>query len=116
MPWSSASRGEPKVTGLPSTFNVPSVCGCSPEMILIRVDLPAPLSPRTQATSPAFTVQVDALQGDDGAEGLADVLHLDQRFAGVEGGVGVLGERVGHVISPIVGHRGVHAGQRRVEA
>src|SRR4051812_47195003 len=58
MPWSSESRGEPNFTSWPSTFNVPEVCGCSPEMILMRVDLPAPLSPSTQATSPARTVRL----------------------------------------------------------
>src|ERR671921_1763561 len=58
MPWSSASRGEPKVTGLPSTFTVPSEWGWSPAMILMRVDLPAPLSPSTQVTSPALTVRL----------------------------------------------------------
>src|SRR6185312_12236063 len=51
-------RGEPNFTSWPSTFNVPEVCGCSPEMILMRVDLPAPLSPSTQATSPARTVRL----------------------------------------------------------
>ena len=55
MPWSSACRGEEKLTSLPSTLTVPSVCPCSPDMILIRVDLPAPLSPSTQVTSPAPT-------------------------------------------------------------
>src|SRR5919201_6664815 len=58
MPWSSASRGEPKLASLPSIFMVPEVCGCSPEMILMRVDLPAPLSPSTQVTSPACTVRL----------------------------------------------------------
>src|SRR3954467_8314655 len=58
MPWSSESRGEPNFTSWPSTFNVPEVCGCNPEMILISVDLPAPLSPSTQATSPARTVRL----------------------------------------------------------
>src|ERR671915_776395 len=58
MPWSSDWRGEVKCTSAPSTFTVPSVCGCSPEMILMRVDLPAPLSPSTQVTSPAFTVRL----------------------------------------------------------
>src|SRR4029079_2561769 len=43
--------------------------------------------------------QVDALQGDDGAEGLAHVGYLDQGFAAVQGGVGVLGERVSHGVS-----------------
>src|SRR5258706_6948692 len=58
MPWSSESRGEENDTALPSTLSVPDVCGCSPEMILMRVDLPAPLSPSTQATSPARTVRL----------------------------------------------------------
>src|SRR5947199_5503521 len=58
MPWSSESRGEENFTGWPSTLRVPEVCGCSPEMILMRVDLPAPLSPSTQATSPARTVRL----------------------------------------------------------
>src|SRR6478752_2652396 len=55
MPWSNDSRGDPKWTSLPSTFRLPSVCPCSPDMILIRVDFPAPLSPSTQVTSPAPT-------------------------------------------------------------
>ena len=55
MPLSSASAGEPNVIGSPSTSSSPSVCWCSPEMILIRVDLPAPLSPRMPVTSPACT-------------------------------------------------------------
>ena len=59
-------------------------------MILIRVDLPAPLSPSTQVTSPAFTVRLMPLQRPDGAVGLADVGHLDQRLALVQRGVGVL--------------------------
>src|SRR6478752_10812232 len=58
MPCCSASRGEEKCTSLPSTVRTPSLCGCRPEMILIRVDLPAPLSPRTQVTSPARTVRL----------------------------------------------------------
>src|SRR5918996_6401762 len=58
MPWSSDLRGESKCTWAPSTLRVPSVCGCNPEMILMRVDLPAPLSPSTQVTSPAFTVRL----------------------------------------------------------
>jgi hypothetical protein len=58
--------------------------------------------------------QVDAGQGDDGAEGLADVLHLDQRFTGVQGGVGVLASVSVMVISPIM--VSVTPGQRRVEA
>ena len=58
MPWDSDSRGEENDCSCPSTSSVPSLCGCSPAMILIRVDLPAPLSPSTQDTSPAFTVRL----------------------------------------------------------
>src|SRR5918993_1836691 len=56
MPASSASRGEPKATGAPSTRNAPLVGRCTPDSVLIRVDLPAPLSPRRHRTSPPRTV------------------------------------------------------------
>src|SRR4051794_14423633 len=55
MPLSRASRGVEKRTGVPSTRKSPSVCWCSPETILMRVDLPAPLSPRTQVTRLGWT-------------------------------------------------------------
>src|SRR5689334_1707167 len=52
MPRSSASGGESKATGAPSTRYVPALGGCTPARILISVDLPAPLSPSRQWTSP----------------------------------------------------------------
>src|ERR1041384_5311718 len=52
MPRSSASRGESNTTGAPSTRYVPRVGWCTPARILISVDLPAPLSPSRQWTSP----------------------------------------------------------------
>src|SRR6267143_3147372 len=55
MPAARASRGPPKRTFFPSTRNSPSSCVCTPDRILISVDLPAPLSPSTQVTSPAWT-------------------------------------------------------------
>src|SRR2546421_8255580 len=55
MPAARASRGPPKCTSLPSMRNSPSSCGWTPERILMRVDLPAPLSPSTHVTSPART-------------------------------------------------------------
>src|SRR6478736_9804039 len=58
MPCESASRGEANDCSCPSTSRVPSLWGCSPAMILIRVDFPAPLSPSTQETSPALTVRL----------------------------------------------------------
>ena len=81
MPWSSAARGEENCTAWPSTVSVPSLCGCRPEMILIRVDFPAPLSPSTQVTSPARTVRLMPLQGPDGAVALAHVVEPDQGLA-----------------------------------
>ena len=55
MPWSLASRGPAKSTALPSISIVPEVGLWTPERILISVDLPAPLSPSRQSTSPALT-------------------------------------------------------------
>ena len=58
MPSASASRGEEKVRFSPSTTKSPLVWACAPARILMNVDLPAPLSPSTQVTSPALTVVV----------------------------------------------------------
>src|ERR1700738_2960538 len=55
MPRLRASRGDVKRTSSPSTSSSPSSCCWRPEMILMRVDLPAPLSPRTHVISPALT-------------------------------------------------------------
>src|SRR5579859_2617236 len=54
MPAARASRGPASVTGTPSISTAPESGGNTPDRILISVDLPAPLSPRTQVTSPAF--------------------------------------------------------------
>src|SRR6202140_5602480 len=50
-----ASLGPANRTFLPSIRNSPSSCGWTPDRILIKVDLPAPLSPSTHVTSPART-------------------------------------------------------------
>ena len=55
MPMSLASRGLPNTTSLPSIRTSPEVGLCTPESVLISVDLPAPLSPSRQSTSPAWT-------------------------------------------------------------
>ena len=55
MPLPSASRGELNRTSSPFMRIEPSDCWCTPERILMNVDLPAPLSPSTQVTSPALT-------------------------------------------------------------
>src|SRR3954452_20231344 len=55
MPRSIAPRGDSKSTSSPSTSSVPLVGWCTPESVLISVDLPAPLSPSRHSTSPART-------------------------------------------------------------
>src|SRR5512147_3160376 len=52
MPRSRASRGPAKVTGLPWKMISPSVGWYTPETILMKVDLPAPLSPSRPITWP----------------------------------------------------------------
>ena len=52
MPAWLASRGELNSTSLPSIMILPEVGLCTPERILIKVDLPAPLSPSSAWTSP----------------------------------------------------------------
>ncbi len=55
MPRSSASRGDENWTGWPSMSIAPRSGWKTPDRILMSVDLPAPLSPRRQLTSPART-------------------------------------------------------------
>src|SRR5689334_5135170 len=62
MPAWRASRGELKVVSTPSTRTVPPSCWCTPDRILISVDLPAPLSPSKQVTSPASTCSETSLR------------------------------------------------------
>ena len=78
----------------------------------MRVDLPAPLSPSTQVTSPALTVRLMPDRATMGPKDLPTSVHLDQRLAPVQGGVGVFRERVGHGVSPI-DLSAVSAGWRR---
>ena len=60
----------------------PLVGGCTPQTILTSVDLPAPLSPTSATTSPALSVERHALEGDDAAELLADILEAEDRRIG----------------------------------
>ncbi len=55
IPASPASFGEPNTVGTPPTYMVPESFWCTPDRILINVDLPAPLSPSTQVTRPWVT-------------------------------------------------------------
>ena len=51
----TASRGVTKFTWVPYIVYSPELGWCTPDRILMNVDLPAPLSPRTQVTLPAST-------------------------------------------------------------
>src|SRR6478609_171076 len=55
MPSFMADLGEAISTGLPSILISPRSGRCTPERILISVDLPAPLSPTRPHTSPGWT-------------------------------------------------------------
>ena len=48
-------------------------------MILIRVDLPAPFSPRMAWMRPAMTVEIGLLQRPHAAIALGDALHAEER-------------------------------------
>ena len=61
-PRDAKERGEPKCVASPSTSNSPSLCWCTPDRILMNVDLPAPLSPSTHVTSPGPTDTVMSLR------------------------------------------------------
>src|SRR3954447_12824609 len=53
MPAPSAEVVLPEASGCPSISMVPRSAASAPEMILMRVDLPAPFSPTMACTSPA---------------------------------------------------------------
>ena len=55
IPAASASMGDPIRAGFPSMRISPPSGGYTPEMILMRVDFPAPLSPSSASTSPGRT-------------------------------------------------------------
>src|SRR3954451_23972501 len=57
MPRAEPSDGSAMVTSWPSQTIEPLSIGLMPAMHLIRVDLPAPLSPTSAVTSPARTVK-----------------------------------------------------------
>ena len=53
---------------------------CSvPHMQLTSVDLPEPFGPIRPTRSPCATVEIDAVERDEAAEALADILDLEQR-------------------------------------
>jgi hypothetical protein len=58
MPSAMASRAERIVTLRPCTKISPRSIGKTPEIALIKVDLPAPLSPSSATTSPSRSVKV----------------------------------------------------------
>ena len=61
MPRSRASVDEEKLTGLPSRMISPEVGATTPERIFIRVDLPAPFSPKSVVTLPRWMSKLTPL-------------------------------------------------------
>ena len=72
-------RVEAKLTSRPSSIMRPSSGATTPAMILIRVDLPAPFSPRMAWMRPAWTVRLGLLQRPDAAIALGDAFHAKER-------------------------------------
>src|SRR6516165_4352031 len=62
MPSASASLGECRCTGVPSHMIWPPLGAQRPETVLIRTDLPAPLSPASAVTLPAGTAKSTPLR------------------------------------------------------
>ena len=72
-------RGRDAAYSRPSmTMRPPGSGRCTPEMILIRVDLPEPFSPTRQCTSPASQRQVDVAQRVHAAEALGDGVQVEE--------------------------------------
>ena len=76
-PQAAESFGPLIETGSPSQRISPSSIGWMPAIALIRVDLPAPLSPTSAMTSPCEHVEVDSCQRLHRAEALADAAQLE---------------------------------------
>src|SRR3954452_5191239 len=66
MPSAAASRGVPSETGSPSKRTSPASEDWAPDRPLIRVDLPAPLSPTSAVTLPASTLMFTPLSTSTG--------------------------------------------------
>ena len=72
-----------RVMSRPAKMIVPSRARGLPKIVIIRVDLPAPLAPISVTISPSCDVDVDALQRDDVAVVGLDAAHV--RAAGRPG-------------------------------
>ena len=67
---------------VPAKVMVPLRARGLPKMVIISVDLPAPLAPISATISPSLTDDRDAVQRADVAVICLDALDLKQRFAG----------------------------------
>ena len=72
----SRPAGRVMWTGSPRKRNSPLSARPTPEMVLISVDFPAPLSPTRATTSPASMLEVHVRERLDRAEALVDPLQL----------------------------------------
>src|SRR4051812_13772156 len=110
MPRFSAFLGEVNVTSAPSRRISPSSGRCTPDRILMSVDLPAPLSPSRQCTSPgatatetsrrARTVPKNLLTRRSSIRGVQNCVILIQRAANAFRGSSRIGRSpLGHAMS-----------------
>ena len=79
MPSALACFGVGTWTGWPSKRYSPLSNAWIPAIPLIRVLLPAPLSPTSAVTWPSRAVRLDVVQDLDGPEALVDAAQLEQR-------------------------------------
>ena len=68
-----------RLTSSPSSSTVPRSGRSTPSTQLKNVVLPAPFGPISPTRSPASTVEVDVVEGDDAGERLADVVASQHR-------------------------------------
>ena len=77
--WVRSWAASPSTTW-PSKRTVPvSLCSV-PHMQLTSVDLPEPFGPIRPTRSPGCDRQVDAVERDEAAEALAEILDVEQRL------------------------------------
>src|SRR5579863_6920263 len=125
MPALAASLGERKRTGLPCQIISPAASSQIPAIVLISVDLPAPLSPTRAVTCPAGmsrSMPVSACTGPNvlltprrrssGCRACAGALYAIIQLPGDPGGRARgrvrAGAELGHGDEVVLDHRGVH--------
>ena len=109
---SARRSGRSSVTGLPWKSIVPEVGWCTPASTLTSVDLPAPLSPTSATTSPAWTSRSMSVSADTAPKFLRDAAQAQDQLA-----LGRAARRCGHAgMSSWFGSTWAPAGAKRGRA